>query len=113
MGSSLQYVHPTRRSEKVISSIGAAVMRSGANEWMRAAMLRVVRPTYTRTLRAIPSRLELPVVLNARRLTGTAVEVGVDEGIFSEYLLEYWHGRKLLSVDPWLEMPPDEYTDTC
>lgn len=113
MGSSLQNVHPTRRSEKVISSIGSAVMRSGANEWMRAGMLRVARPTYTRTLRVIPSRLELPFLLNARQLTGSAVEVGVDEGIFSEYLLEYWHGKQLISVDPWLEMLPDEYSDTC
>ena len=113
MGASLQYVHATRRSEKVLSFLGAAVMRSGANEWMRAGMLRVARPTYTRSLRVIPSRLELPFVLNARELTGTAVEVGVDEGIFSEYLLQYWHGQRLISVDPWLEMPPDQYADTC
>ena len=66
MGASVQYVHPTRRSEKVIWWISSAVMRSGANEWMRAGMLRVARPTYTRTLRVIPSRLELPFVLNAR-----------------------------------------------
>lgn len=109
----LQYVHPTHRSEKVISFIGSAIMRSGANEWMRPGMLRVARSTYTRTLRVIPSRLELPILLNARRLTGSAVEVGVDEGIFSEYLLEYWDGERLISVDPWREMPPDEYTDTC
>ncbi len=113
MASDLQYVHPTRRSEKLISLVGSAVMRSGANEWMRAGMLRIARPTYTRTLRMVPSRLELPFLLNARQLTGTAVEIGVDEGIFSEYLLEYWHGQHLISVDPWLEMPPDEYTDTC
>ena len=113
MESNLQNVHPTRRSEKIISSISSAVVRSGANEWMRAGMLRVARPTYTRTLRMIPSRLELPFLLNARRLTGSAVEIGVDEGIFSEYLLEYWQGGQLISVDPWLEMLPDEYTDTC
>ena len=46
-------------------------------------------------------------------MTGTAVEVGVDEGIFSEYLLQYWRGQRLISVDPWLEMPPNQYTDTC
>jgi Methyltransferase domain len=113
MGSSLQNVHPTRRSEKVISFVGSAVMRSGANEWMRGGMLRVARPTYARTLRVIPSRLELPFLLDARRLTGTAVEVGVDEGVFSEYLLEHWHGQRLISVDPWLELPSDEYADTC
>lgn len=113
MASGPEYVHPTRRSEKVISFIGSAVVRSGANEWMRAGMLRVARPTYIRSLRLIPSRLELPFLLNARGLTGSAVEVGVDEGIFSAYLLEYWRGERLISVDPWLEMPPDEYADTC
>ncbi len=76
-------------------------------------MLRVARPTYARTLHMIPSRLELPFLLNARHLTGTAVEVGVDEGAFSAYLLEHWHGQKLISVDPWLEMAPEEYADTC
>lgn len=93
--------------------LASAVMRSGADAWIRAAMLSLARPTYTRSLRVIPSRLELPFLLNARGLTGAAVEVGVDEGLFSAYLLEHWHGRQLTSVDPWLEMPPDEYTDTC
>ena len=113
MEDDLQPVHPASRSEKALAFVGSAVIRSGANEWMRAGMLRVARPTYTRSLRVIPSRLELPFLLNARHLTGTAVEIGVDEGIYSEYLLEYWHGQRLISVDPWLEMPPDEYTDTC
>jgi hypothetical protein len=111
--SNLQHVHPTRWSEKVISFLGSAVMRSTASERIRAGLLRVARATYARTLRVVPSRLEFPFLLNARRLTGSAVEVGVDEGIFSEYLLEHWLGERLISVDPWLEMPPDEYTDTC
>ncbi len=113
MGRSLQYVHPTRRSEKMISFVGSAVMRSGANEWMRPWMLRITRPTYRRTARIIPSRLELPFLLNARRLTGSAVEVGVEEGLFSAYLLEHWHGQRLISIDPWLQMPPDQYVDIC
>jgi Methyltransferase domain len=113
MASGLRHVHPTRWSERLVVFATSAVMRSGVDEWMRAAMLRAARPTYTRSLRVIPSRLELPFLLDARRLTGVAVEVGVDEGLFSEYLLEYWHGQQLISVDPWLEMPPDEYTDTC
>jgi hypothetical protein len=93
--------------------ITSTVMRSAADRWMRAGMLRAARPTYTRTLRLVPSRWELPFLLNARQLIGSAVEVGVDEGLFSEYLLEHWHGRQLISVDPWWEMPPDEYVDTC
>jgi len=113
MADQLRSVHPTRRSERLISLAGATVARSGAGAWVRAAVLRVSRPTYARTLRAIPSRLELPFVLNARRLTGTGVEVGVDEGVFSEYLLEHWRASKLISVDPWLQMAPDDYADTC
>jgi len=80
---------------------------------MRAAMLRATRPTYARTLRAVPSRLELPILLNARRLLGTGVEVGVDEGVFSDYLLTWWRGQRLISVDAWMEMPANEYADTC
>jgi hypothetical protein len=44
---------------------------------------------------------------------GTAVEVGVDEGVYSEQLLDDWKGKRLISVDAWLEMAPDEYTDLC
>jgi len=113
MEEDLPHVQPTSPVERAISLAGSAVVRSGAGDLIRAGMLRLARPTYTRSLRAVPSRLELPFVLNARGLTGTAVEVGVDEGAFSEYLLEYWRGRRLVSVDPWLEMAPDEYTDTC
>lgn len=93
--------------------LAAAVMRSGATYVIRAGMLSGTRPTYTRSLRVVPSRLELPLLLNARHLTGVGVEVGVDEGLFSEYLLAHWQCRKLISVDPWLEIPPEEYTDTC
>ncbi|MFI4989734.1 MAG: class I SAM-dependent methyltransferase [Solirubrobacterales bacterium] len=112
MSSDVQYVHPTRRSEKLIALLGSAVMRSGANRWLRSLMLGVARPTYTRSLRVVPSRLELPFVLNARGLTGPGVEIGVEEGLFSAYLLEYWRGM-LISVDPWREMAPEEYKDTC
>ena len=53
------------------------------------------------------------MLLNARKLVGTGVEVGVDEGVYSDYLLTWWKGSKLISVDAWIEMPADEYTDTC
>ncbi|HXB16065.1 MAG TPA: class I SAM-dependent methyltransferase [Solirubrobacteraceae bacterium] len=113
MAAELEHVHPTRPTEKMLAALASAVMRSGADRWIRGAMLRTTRPTYTRTLRVVPSRLELPMLLNARHLLGTAVEVGVDEGVFSDYLLSWWRGSKLISVDAWLEMPADEYTDTC
>lgn len=53
------------------------------------------------------------MVLNARNLLGTAVEVGVDEGIFSDYILSWWKGARLISVDAWMEMSAEEYTDAC
>ena len=113
MAAELEHVHPTRPTEKALAAVASAVMRSGADRWIRGAMLRTTRPTYGRTLRMVPSRLELPVLLNARGLLGTAVEVGVDEGVYSDYLLTWWNGRKLISVDAWMEMPAEQYTDTC
>ena len=59
----------------------------------------------------ISRRDELPALLNARGLTGTAVEVGVKLGKFSEVILREWEGRLLISVDPWQEAPEAEYED--
>ncbi len=56
-------------------------------------------------------RHELPELLNQRGLLGSGVEVGVSDGFFSEQLLQLWRGRHLLSVDPWMEAPIDEYFD--
>jgi hypothetical protein len=109
----LEHVHPTRASEKVLAAVRSAVVRSGAEKWVRVGMVGVTRRTYGHSLMLVPSRLELPMLLNARQLLGTGVEVGVDEGAFSDYLLTHWRGQKLISVDAWMEMQPDEYTDTC
>jgi hypothetical protein len=62
---------------------------------------------------AISSREELPALLNARGLLGVAVEVGVKLGRFSEIVLRGWEGRRLISVDPWLEAPREEYRDVA
>src|ERR1700755_3261804 len=62
----------------------------------------------------LAGRWELPRLLNRRRLTGLAFEIGVRDGGFSELLLRSWRGRLLVSVDPWGE--PDEealYASTC
>jgi hypothetical protein len=59
----------------------------------------------------LPARNQLPELLNRRGLGGTGVEVGVKRGIFSESILRGWRGRTLISVDPWLEAPEDEYVD--
>jgi Methyltransferase domain len=56
----------------------------------------------------LPTRKQFPAFLNRRGLAGTGVEVGVKKGIFSETILEGWHGRKLISVDPWREGPAGE-----
>jgi hypothetical protein len=54
-------------------------------------------------------REDLPLLLNDRGLLGVGVEVGVQRGLFSEFILQQWRGRLLLSVDPWLAAPGDEY----
>lgn len=57
------------------------------------------------------TRHELPDLLNRRGLEGKGFEIGVRRGIFSEVLLRSWRCRTLISVDPWLEAPSDEYMD--
>ena len=59
----------------------------------------------------VPSRDELPRLLNTRGLLGTAVEVGVKEGQFSEHILGHWRGRHLISIDPWYEDAAEAYVD--
>lgn len=59
----------------------------------------------------LPRRELLPHFLNELNLTGTAVEIGVQEGIYSALLLRNWKGRVLYSVDPWKEFSVHEYAD--
>jgi hypothetical protein len=72
---------------------------------------RRYRFTYRRTIRRVPSRDELPALLNARGLQGRGVEIGVKLGVYSDELLSNWHGEELVSIDPWLSADPDEYVD--
>jgi Methyltransferase domain len=58
------------------------------------------------------TRGHLPELLNRRGLDGTGAEIGVKRGIFSEQILSVWRGDRLISVDPWLEAPGEEYVDT-
>jgi hypothetical protein len=69
------------------------------------------RSSYVDTLERVASRNEIPEVLNRRGLLGEAAEIGVKTGRYSELLLSHWRGRKLISIDPWLEADPDEYVD--
>ena len=61
----------------------------------------------------LPTRNQLADFLNRRGLGGTGVEVGVKRGVFSEAILRGWHGRLLISVDPWSEAAADEYVDVA
>jgi SAM-dependent methyltransferase len=72
---------------------------------------RRYRSTYRSTIARVPSRDELPALLNARGLLGRAAEVGVKTGKYSDYLLHNWCGAELISIDPWRSAAPDEYVD--
>lgn len=78
---------------------------------VRRSLDRRHRPTYGNTVTKVPSRDEIPELLNARGLVGRGVEVGVKVGTFSDYLLAHWRGEKLISIDPWREAGADEYLD--
>jgi hypothetical protein len=106
-------VRPTNTAGRLLLSVKDALKRSGAEQIARQTTIRVARPTYTRSLRLVPNREELPYVLNALGLTGVAAEVGVARGKFSEHILTHWRGERLISIDPWLEMAPGEYVDAC
>jgi hypothetical protein len=69
------------------------------------------RSTYGSTIRKLPSRNELPTLLNARGLQGNGAEIGVKTGGFSQHLLEGWRCTRLISIDPWLSASQDEYDD--
>ena len=69
------------------------------------------RFTYRSTIARVPSRDELPVLLNARGLVGRGAEIGVRDGRFSDRLLDAWKGSLLISIDPWLSADEDAYVD--
>ena len=50
-------------------------------------------------------------LLNTLNLTNIAVEVGVDEGLFSEKFLSNWKGKRYLMIDPWREVEEEDYVD--
>lgn len=86
-----------------------------ALKYTRRAVRRVYnrryRHTYRSTVTRVPSRDELPALLNARGLFGRAAEIGVKTGAYSDWLLSEWRGRELISIDPWLAADPSEYVD--
>jgi hypothetical protein len=78
---------------------------------VRRVYNRRYRFTYKRTIHRVPSRDELPALLNVRGLLGRGAEVGVKQGRYSDELLSNWHGSELVSIDPWLSAAPDDYVD--
>jgi Methyltransferase domain len=101
----------------LLSRLGRRVLRRLPKRWkrLRRAAQRVLdmrfRRTYAHTIAHVPSRDELPALLNRRGLVGTGAEIGVKNGKYSDYLLSRWRGVKLISVDPWLADEPDAYID--
>ncbi len=58
----------------------------------------------------IPSRREFDQLLEAKKLMGKGVEVGVCDGDYSFLLLSTWKGERLYSIDPWRSFG-EEYRD--
>jgi hypothetical protein len=79
---------------------------------MNGMSTRLARLIYRFSVANVRDRSELPFVLNARGLTGEGVEVGVQLAVFSCLILKSWRGRRLYSVDPWLEYDVGEYVDS-
>jgi hypothetical protein len=73
----------------------------GLDQRARWAAGIAARATYRTPVPVLSGRWELPRLLNRRRLTGLAFEIGVRDGGFSELILRTWRGRLLISVDPW------------
>lgn len=101
-------------------ALGRLVTRAPRRFWKRrvrpwrkrrAPSLRLrdaaYRATYRHSLAHVPSRSELPHLLNRRGLRGRGVEIGVSKGNFSDHILRHWRGAHLVSVDPWFDADED------
>lgn len=64
-------------------------------------------------LLSIPSRNEIPSLLNMLRITGAGAEVGVQRGLYARRILRGWSGcRRLYLIDPYREFRSG-YTDAA
>ena len=101
-----------RRAQGMKSVVGKARKRAkGSFRDGYRLYNRRFRRTYDERLDRVPSRDELPEVLNRRGLVGEGAEIGVKLGRYSEWLLDNWRGARLISIDPWLEDAPESYRD--
>lgn len=55
------------------------------------------------------TRYKLIELINNKKLNQYGIEVGVQEGVFSKYILENWSGQKLYMVDAWRKL--ENYVD--
>lgn len=62
-------------------------------------------------LAGVNSREDLPVMFNRLGLFGVGVEVGVQAGTYSAWILHRWAGTRLISVNPWMADAADAYVD--
>jgi predicted O-methyltransferase YrrM len=72
---------------------------------------RLLRSSYRFQVSYIHAREHFPYILNSRKLFGEGAEIGVQDGYFSRAILDVWKGRKLYSIDPWMEFASEEYID--
>ena len=56
-------------------------------------------------------RDEFANYLNQSGLVGTGAEIGVQNGFYSEILLNFWKGKCLFSIDAWQNFEEDKYVD--
>lgn len=59
----------------------------------------------------IKDRIDIPVWLNDKGMTGSAVEIGVCQGGFAHGVLKLWQGKEYVMVDPWKQQPRNVYKE--
>jgi len=59
------------------------------------------------------TRDEFPEFLNEYELKGIGAEIGVQNGSYSEIILDKWKGTTLFSIDAWLQFEETEYRDVA
>lgn len=88
-------VRRIRRQGKIKAEAALASRLDGLKHWRRFRFGELKR------------RARFGEFLNARGLTGEAVEVGTHRGEFAEELLSLWRGRLLRCVDPYIDNMPN------
>jgi hypothetical protein len=72
-----------------------------------------VRRRTSDPLADVDSREELPLLFNRLGFIGTGVEIGVQTGSYSAWILHRWAGTCLISIDPWESEERSRYVDVA